>query len=68
MTYKEYFEKNKNLYVFSREQYDITKKNTYIDYLRFPNPFFNKKRYTSLYILYWPKRYWYIAICSWRCI
>ena len=43
MTYKEYFEKIKNLYVFSREQYDITKKNTYIDYLRFPNPFFNKK-------------------------
>ena len=34
--------KLKNLYVFSREQYDITK-NTYIDYLRFPNPFFNKK-------------------------
>ena len=43
MSYKEYFEKNKNLYLFSREKYHKKKVNTYIDYLTFPNPFFTKK-------------------------
>lgn len=43
MNYKEYFEKNKNLYLFSRESYHKKKLNTYIDDLTFPNPFFNKK-------------------------
>ena len=43
MNYKNYFEKNKNLYLFSRESYHKKKVNTYIDDLTFPNPFFNKK-------------------------